>query len=244
MGKMKTALITGGSKGIGRASAVALAKAGFAVVVNYAGSTKDAEETVHEIEKSGGRAIAVRADVALSEEVRVLFENATQTYGGVDVLVASAGIMAPSALADTTDDDFKRHFDVNVRGTFNAFREAARQVRDGGRLIGFSSTTLALNAPGYSIYNATKGAVEGMVRVAAKELGSRGITVNAVAPGQVETGLFLHGKSDADVERMAGMAPMKRLGRPADIASLVAFLASPKAGWINGQIIRANGGIA
>ncbi len=241
---MKTALITGGSRGIGRASALALAKAGCAIVVNFADSTEDAEETVNEIETSGGRATAVRADVAVAAEVRTLFETATQTYGGVDIVVASAGIMTPSALADATDDDFDRHFAVNVRGTFNAFREAARRVRDGGRLIGFSSTTLALNAPGYGIYNATKGAVEGMIRVAAKELGSRGITANAVAPGPVETELFLHGKSDADIERMAGMAPMKRLGQPEDIASLIAFLASPDAAWINGQIIRANGGIA
>ena len=134
--------------------------------------------------------------------------------------------------------------DVNLRGTFNVFREAARRVRDDGRLIGLSSTTLALNAPGYSLYNATKGAVEGMVRVVAKELGGRGITVNAVAPGPVETGLFLDGKSDADVQRMAGMAPQKRLGQPDDIAALVAFLASPQAAWVSGQIVRANGGIA
>lgn len=241
---MKCAVITGGSRGIGRASAIALAKLGYAIVVNYAGSADDAEHTVREIEASGGTATAVRADVASGEQVRILFETATQAYGGVDILVASAGVMAPSALADATDDDFDRHFQVNVRGTFNAFREAARQVREGGRLIGFSSTTLALNAPGYAIYNATKGAVEGIVRVVAKELGSRGITVNAIAPGPVETELFLRGKSDADIERMAGMAPLKRLGQPEDIANLVAFLASPEAAWINGQIIRANGGIA
>ncbi len=186
----------------------------------------------------------MRANVASSSEVEGLFREAIQAYGGIDVVVASAGVMSPSPLANATDEDFDNHFDVNVRGTFNAFREAARHVRDGGRLIGFSSTTLALNAPGYGVYNATKGAVEGMVRVIAKELGPRGVTVNAVAPGPVETELFLRGKSQADIERLAGLAPLKRLGQPEDIAHLVAFLASPEAGWINGQIIRANGGIA
>lgn len=241
---MKTAIITGGSRGIGRASASALAKRGFAVVINYAGSTKDAEDAVREIEMAGGSAKAIRADVASSDDVRVLFETTIQTFGGLDAVIASAGVMTPSPLAEVSDAGFERLIDINLRGTFNAFREGARHVRDGGRLIGFSSTTLALNAPGYAIYNATKAAVEGMVRVVAKELGSRGITVNAVAPGPVETKLFLRGKSDADVARMAGMAPMKRLGQPDDIAELVAFLCAPEAAWVNGQVIRANGGIA
>ncbi|MGQ9366922.1 SDR family oxidoreductase [Azospirillum sp. ST 5-10] len=241
---MKIAVITGGSRGIGRASAIALAKRGCATVINYAVSTADADRTVREIEALGGTAAAVRADVAASAEVRTLFDTTTRMYGGVDIVVASAGIMTPSALADATDEDFDRLVRVNLRGTFTVFREAARRVRDGGRLIGFSSTTLALNAPGYGIYNATKGAVEGMVRVAAKELGPRGITVNAVAPGPIETELFLRGKSAADIERMAGMAPLERIGQPEDIAHLVAFLASPEAAWINGQVVRANGGIA
>lgn len=241
---MKSAIITGGSRGIGRASAVALAKQGYAVTIKYMNSATDAENTVREIEAFGGTAINVRADVSEGGEVRDLFGMATQAFGGVDIVVASAGVIAPSAIADATDEQFDRQFQTNVRGTFNVFREAARQIRDGGRLIGFSSTTLALNASGYSIYNATKGAVEGMVRVIAKEIGSRGITVNAIAPGPVETELFLAGKTDADIERMAAMAPLKRLGQPSDVASLVAFLASPEAAWINGQIIRANGGIA
>ncbi len=241
---MRTAVITGGSRGIGRASAIALAKRGFAVVINYAGSTDDAEDAVRDIEAAGGAAKAFRADVSSSADVRGLFAFTEQTFGGVDAVVASAGVMTPSVLADASDADFDRLVGINVRGTFNAFREGARRLRDGGRLIGFSSTTLALNAPTYAIYNATKGAVEGMVRVVAKELGARGITVNAVAPGPVETELFLRGKSDAEIERMAGMAPMKRLGHPGDIAELVAFLCSPEAAWVNGQVIRANGGIA
>lgn len=241
---MQVAIVTGGSRGIGRAASVALARRGFAVVVNYAGSADDAAVVVSQIETIGGEAIAIKADVASAEQVKALFDGAQQQFGGIDVLVACAGVMTPSPLAKVTDEDFDRHFTVNVRGTFNAFREAANRVRDNGRLIGFSSTTLALNAPGYSIYNATKGAVEGMVRVVAKELGGRGITVNAVAPGPVETELFLRGKPQELVDRMASMAPLNRLGQPDDIAEVVAFLASREAGWVNGQVLRANGGIA
>ncbi len=241
---MQVAIVTGGSRGIGRAASVALARRGFAVVVNYAGSADDAAVVVSQIETIGGEAIAIKADVASAEQVKALFDGAQQRFGGIDVLVACAGVMTPSPLAKVTDEDFDRHFTVNVRGTFNAFREAANRVRDNGRLIGFSSTTLALNAPGYSIYNATKGAVEGMVRVVAKELGGRGITVNAVAPGPVETELFLRGKPQELVDRMASMAPLNRLGQPDDIAEVVAFLASREAGWVNGQVLRANGGIA
>ncbi|MBB3289656.1 MULTISPECIES: SDR family oxidoreductase [unclassified Rhizobium] len=241
---MQVAIVTGGSRGIGRAASVALARRGFAVVVNYARSADDAAVVLSQIETIGGEAIAIKADVASAEQVKALFDGAQQQFGGIDVLVACAGVMTPSPLANVTDEDFDRHFTVNVRGTFNAFREAANRVRDNGRLIGFSSTTLALNAPGYSIYNATKGAVEGMVRVVAKELGGRGITVNAVAPGPVETELFLRGKPQELVDRMASMAPLNRLGQPDDIAEVVAFLASREAGWVNGQVLRANGGIA
>lgn len=241
---MQVAIVTGGSRGIGRAASVALARRGFAVVVNYARSADDAAVVLSQIETIGGEAIAIKADVASAEQVKALFDGAQQQFGGIDVLVACAGVMTPSPLAKVTDEDFDRHFTVNVRGTFNAFREAANRVRDNGRLIGFSSTTLALNAPGYSIYNATKGAVEGMVRVVAKELGGRGITVNAVAPGPVETELFLRGKPQELVDRMASMAPLNRLGQPDDIAEVVAFLASREAGWVNGQVLRANGGIA
>lgn len=241
---MQVAIVTGGSRGIGRASAIALADLGFAVIVNYAGSADDAAEVVTEIEKAGGQAKAVKADVASAGQVRALFDEAEQSYGGIDVVAACAGVMTPSPIAAATDVDFDRHLDVNLRGSFNIFREAARRIRDNGRVIGFSSTTLALNAPGYGIYNATKGAVEGMVRVLAKELGGRGVTVNAVAPGPVETELFMRGKSQEVVAHMASMAPLGRLGQPNDIARLVTFLASPEAAWVNGQIIRANGGIA
>lgn len=241
---MRTAIVTGASRGIGRACAITLAAQRFAVVVNYAGSADEAAQVVREIESAGGKALAVQADVASATAVARLFDGAEAAFDGIDVVVSSAGVMTTGPIAEVGDDEFDRVIGINLRGTFNVFRETARRVRDNGRLIGLSSTTLALNAPGYGLYNATKGAVESIVRVAAKELGGRGITVNAVAPGPVETGLFLDGKSEEDVQRMAGMAPQKRLGRPDDIAGVVAFLASPQAAWVNGQVVRANGGIA
>ena len=241
---MRTAIVTGASRGIGRACAITLAAQRFAVVVNYAGSADEAAQVVREIESAGGKALAVQADVASATAVARLFDGAEAAFDGIDVVVSSAGVMTTGPIAEVGDDEFDRVIGINLRGTFNVFRETARRVRDNGRLIGLSSTTLTLNAPGYGLYNATKGAVESIVRVAAKELGGRGITVNAVAPGPVETGLFLDGKSEADVQRMAGMAPQKRLGRPDDIAGVVAFLASPQAAWVNGQVVRANGGIA
>lgn len=241
---MRTAIITGASRGIGRASAIALAAQGLAIVVNYAGSDEEAAKVVHEIEAAGGTAHAIKADVASASDVARLFDETETAFGGIDVVIASAGVMMVGAIADVSDDDYDRLTGVNLRGTFNVFREAARRLRDDGRLIGLSSSTLALNAPGYGLYNATKGAVEGMVRVIAKELGGRRITVNAVAPGPVETSFFLDGKSDADIERMKTMVPLKRLGQPDDIAQVIVFLASSEAGWVNGQIVRANGGIA
>ena len=240
----KVAIVTGGSRGIGRAVAVRLAGDGIAVAVTYATSAQAAQELVGTVEDGGGRAVAIRADVSDAAQVQALFEQTESEFGGVDIVVAAAGIMRPALLVQATDTDFIEHVEVNIRGTFNVLREAARRVRDDGRIITFSSTTLALNAPGYGIYNATKGAVEGFTRVLAKELGPRGVTVNAIAPGPVETDLFLAGKTVADVQRLADLAPQHRIGQPVDIADAVALLVSADAGWINGQIVRVNGGIA
>lgn len=240
----QVAIVTGASRGIGRAIALRLAQKDNAVIVNYASNEAEAISVVQRIQDLGGRAHAVQADVSLAGDVRKLFDTADEIFGGVDILVNNAGVMQASPIADVDDEQFERHFAVNVRGVFFALREAAKRLRDGGRIVNFSSTTLALNAPGYAVYNGTKGAVEGFTRGVAKELGARGITVNVVAPGPVETDLFLNGKSEADVQRMAGMAPLRRIGTPPEIADVVAFLTSAEAGWVNGQIIRVNGGIA
>ena len=240
----KVAVITGGSRGIGRAITERLASDGVAVVVGYAASSEAAREIVTSVSRAGGSAVAVRADVADPGQVAALFDRTESEFGGVDIVVTSAGILRPALIAEATDQDFTEQVEVNIRGTFNALRQAARRISDGGRIVALSSTTLALNAPGYGVYNATKGAVEGFTKVLAKEVGSRGVTVNAVAPGPVETELFLAGKSTSEVGRLAGLAPRQRIGQPADIADAVALLVSPDAGWISGQVIRVNGGLA
>ncbi|CAB3728508.1 3-oxoacyl-[acyl-carrier-protein] reductase FabG [Paraburkholderia phenoliruptrix] len=238
------AIVTGASRGIGAAIARRLSNDGFAVVVNYAASASEADALAAELNTAGGRAIAVKADVSKAADVRRLFETAEQQLGKVDVLVNNAGVIKPTPLADTSDELYDRAFDINVRGTFNTLREAAARMNDGGRIVNFSSTTLALNLPGYAIYNATKASVEAFTHVFAKELRGRNITVNAVAPGPVATSLFFDGKTEAQIQHFAKMPPLERLGQPEDIASVVAFVVSSEAGWVNGQVLRANGGLA
>ncbi len=240
----RVAIVTGASRGIGAAIAERLATDGFTVVINYAGDAASAENLARTIEAKGGRALTARADVADPQAVKRMFDATEAAFGGIDVLINNAGILKTAALAETSDDEFDRHFAINTKGTFNTLREAAKRMRNGGRIVNFSSTTLALNLPGYAVYNATKAAVEAMTHVFAKELRGRDITVNAVAPGPVATDLFLSGKSDELVAQFAKMPPLERLGQPGDIANVVALLVGPAAGWVNGQILRANGGLA
>src|SRR5580700_8258000 len=239
----KTAIVTGASRGIGAAIAERLAGDGFAVVINYSGDVKSAENLARQIEGKGGRALIAKADVSDAAAVRAMFDTAEATFGGIDVLVNNAGIMKLAKIADSDDALFDQQIAVNLKGSFNGMREAARRLRDGGRIVNFSTSVVATKLETYSVYAATKSAVETMTAILAKELRGRNITVNAVAPGPVETELFLEGKSPELVERMAKMNPMERLGSPEDIASVVAFLVGPDGGWINGQVLRANGGL-
>jgi 3-oxoacyl-[acyl-carrier protein] reductase len=239
----QVALVTGASRGIGAAIAQRLARDGFTVIVNYTESAEPAEALVRTIQQAGGHALAAKADVSSPADVRRLFDAAETAFGGVDVLVNNAGIMTLANLADADDASFDRQIAVNLKGTFNTLREAATRLRSGGRIVNFSSSVVALLQPGYAIYAATKAGVEAMTSVFAKELRGRNITVNAVAPGPTATDLFLKGKSEELIDRLSKLAPLERLGQPEDIASTVAFLAGPDAGWINGQVLRANGGI-
>ena len=239
----KVAIVTGSSRGIGAAIAERLAHDGFAVVVNYSGNAAPAHALVDKITQQGGSALAVQADVSDSAAVRQLFKTTLDTFGGVDVLVNNAGIMALAPLSDTDDATFDRLLAINFKGTFNTLREATKHLRDGGRIINFSSSVTALLQPTYSIYAATKAAVEAMTSVLAKELRGRNITINAVAPGPTATDLFLNGKPQEVIDRLAKLAPLERLGEPADIAAVVSFLSGPDGAWINGQTLRANGGI-
>jgi 3-oxoacyl-[acyl-carrier protein] reductase len=240
----KVAIVTGASRGIGARIATRLAQAGAGVVVDYADRRDAAEQVVQSIEAGGGRALAVQGDVSKPQDVRALFDAAVERFGRVHILVNNAGIILYKRLDQTTDDEFDRLFAVNVKGVFNALREASRRLEDGGRIINFSSSTTRLMLPTCASYCATKAAVEQLTRIFAKEVGQRGITVNVVSPGPTNTELFTEGKSEADIQRMAAMAALGRIGQPEDIANLVLFLASDEAGWISAQNIGANGGLA
>ncbi|RQR29226.1 MULTISPECIES: SDR family oxidoreductase [unclassified Burkholderia] len=239
----KVALVTGSSRGIGAEIARRLARDGFRVVVNYAGGAGPAREVVDAIAADGGEAIAVQADIADPAAVAALFDAAEQAFGRIDVVVNSAGVMKLGAIADYDDTTFDQTVAINLKGTFNVSREAAKRVRNGGRIVNLSSTMVGVRLPTYGVYVATKAAVEGLTQVLAQEMRGRGISVNAVAPGPVATELFLEGKSPELVDRLAKMNPLERLGQPGDIAGVVAFLAGPDGAWVNGQILRANGGM-
>ena len=240
----RAAIVTGASGGIGRAVALRLARDGFAVAVHYAGGAARAEAVVAEIEAAGGRAVAVQADIAEPEAVARLFGAALDRFGRIDVVVNGAGIMRLSPIRDGDVELFDQVIATNLRGAFLVLSEAARQVAPGGRIIAMSSSVVAKAFPTYGAYIAAKAGVEGLVHVLANELRGRDITVNAVAPGPVATELFLSGKTAEEVARLAKLPPLERLGEPEDIARAVAFLAGPDGGWVNGQVLRVNGGFA
>ncbi|WP_433153360.1 SDR family oxidoreductase [Actinomadura nitritigenes] len=243
MSDQRVAVVSGGSRGIGKAIAAALAARGFAVAVGYQGAASAAARVVEEITASGGLAIPVQADVADEGAVAEMFDAAEKSFGGVDVVVNSAGRLALSPIADLDLDELDALHRTNIRGAFVMAREAARRVRDGGAIVNLSTSVVGLQFPSYGAYAASKGAVEAMTMVLARELRGRDITVNAVAPGPTATELFLEGKDEATIEHLAKQPPLERLGTPKDIAEVVSFLAGPAGHWINGQVVRANGGI-
>jgi 3-oxoacyl-[acyl-carrier protein] reductase len=240
----RTALITGASGGIGKAVATRLSKDGFDLVAHYAGNPAKAEELVAQLKQSGAKAIALKADVAVAGDVEGLFKKSLEEYGHIDVVVHLAGIMPLFLISSGDVESFDKVISTNLRGTFLVLSQAAQHMTSGGRIVAFSSSVLAKSFPNYGAYIASKAGVEGLVRVLANELRGRNITVNAVAPGPTGTDLFLTGKGEALIKELANLAPLERLGTPEDIASVVSFLAGPDGGWVNAQVLRANGGFA
>ncbi|MFI5841765.1 SDR family oxidoreductase [Catenuloplanes sp. NPDC051500] len=239
----EVAIVTGGSRGIGRTVALTLAARGAAVVVGYAGQADRAAEVVNEITAAGGRAVAAGGDVGDENVVAALFDLAEGEFGGVDTVVNSAGIMKLTPIADLDLDDLDRMHRTNIRGAFVVAREAARRLRDGGSFVMLSTSVVGLQFPSYGGYVASKGAVEALTLILARELRGRNITVNTVAPGPTATDFFFEGKDQAEIDRMAKQPPLERLGTPEDMAAVIAFLTSPEGHWVNGQVVRANGGI-
>jgi 3-oxoacyl-[acyl-carrier protein] reductase len=239
----KTVLITGGSRGIGAAIARQLAGIGMNVVINYASNEGAANEVVRSITAAGGVAIAVEGDVSKFDQFARLFDQAELSFGGLDMLVNNAGLMFSTPIADVDEEKFDRLFAINVRGVLNGCKLAAKRLRDGGRIVNISTSVIGMSPPGYGPYCATKAAVEALTRSLSKEVGQRGIRVNAVAPGPTDTELLSSANSEDRMKMFASMTPLGRLGQARDIAGVVVFLATDEAGWINGQTIRVNGGM-
>ncbi|CAM6116213.1 unnamed protein product [Calypogeia fissa] len=242
--KGKVALVTGGSRGIGKEISIALASDGAAVVVNYAGNDSAATETVGLITSTGAKAIAVKGDISKSADVIAAFDKAVQTFGAVNIVVHVAGIGLDNypSIVDTTEAEWDRIFATNAKGTFLVTKEAAKRLGPGGRIITTSSSLTGFIRPGYGAYTATKAAVEVLTKTLAKELKGKRITVNCIAPGPVATEMFFQGKTQQVIDMMAKEPPLERLGEPKDIAAVIQFLASGESEWVNGQVIRINGG--
>lgn len=240
----KTAIVTGASRGLGKEIALLLAAHGAAVVINYANNTVEAEKVANSINTAGGRAIAIRSDISDAAAVTRLFDQTIEQFGKVDIVVNNAGIMITKPVKDTLEDDFDQQFRINVKSIFLSMKEAATKMSNNGRIINISSSVTRLMMPGYATYAATKAAVEQMSRVFAKEIGPKGITVNSVSPGPLNTELFLKDKTPELVQRIAGLSAFNRIGETEDIAPVILFLASDESHWITGQNIGCNGGMA
>lgn len=238
----KVAIVTGASRGIGRQTAIHLARSGAKVVVNYSSNRGSAEEVVKAIEQAGGEAAAIRADVSKISEVEALFAETLERFGRVDILINNAGVMETTRIADVTEEIFDWQFAINVKGTYFACRQAMMHMAPGGTIVNFSTSVAGAMLPGYSVYAATKGAVEQLTRQLAKEFGPKDIVINCIAPGQVATELFLNGKTEEQVDSYRRMNAFGRLGEPEDIANAIDLLVSDKARWMTGQTIRVNGG--
>jgi|SRR5690606_3998517 len=240
----KTAIITGSSKGLGKKTALQLAQNGANVVVNYNSNQAEAQATVQQIISSGGKAIAVKADVSQSQDIAYLFDQTIEHFGQVDIVINNAGIMITKPLKDFTDEEFDRQFAINVKSVFMMMKTASERLSQNGRIINISSSTSRLSMPTYAVYSAAKAAVEQMTKVFAKEIGSRGITVNAVLPGPMNTELFTKGKSEEMISRITSLSAFNRIGEVEDIVPMILFLCSEQSQWITGQNIGANGGMA
>ncbi|AVK47909.1 3-ketoacyl-ACP reductase [Clostridium sp. MF28] len=238
----KVAIITGASRGIGSAIAKQLSALGAKVVVNYSNNAVKAEEVVEEITKSGEQAVAIKADVSNIKDVEKLFSETITKFGKVDILVNNAGVILYKLLSDVTEEEFDKLFNINVKGTYFACQQAMKHMENNGRIINFSTSVVGSMFPTYSVYAATKGAVEQITRQLAKEFGPKKITINAVAPGPINTELFNVGKTDEQIEAIRQMNSFGRIGEPDDIANTIEFLVSDKAQWITGQTLRINGG--
>ena len=240
----KTALVTGASRGIGRKIALRLAGLGARVVINCAHSPAAAQQVRAEIIDGGGEATVAVADVTDRDALQRLFAETIATYGRLDILVNNAGILITKPIAEITEEDYDRLFAINVKSVFFACKLAAEKMATGGRIINISTTVTRIMMPNYGLYAASKGAVDQLTRVLSRELGAKKITVNAISPGPTDTELFREGKSEEQIAAMAAMSPFNRIGTPTDIAGAVALLVSEDAGWITGQNIFVNGGIA